>query len=305
MKRVIIALVVIFSCLFNICGQDMFNSKQLTFSPDQVGFPTWSPDGKYLIYSQISRRNPPDQTGLWRITMDGKDAKQLYNALAEHPRWSPDGRYIVFDADSGKSIRMIPANGGPLIKIVPDSLKIERGAMPCWSPDSKYIAFLEGGTLTFCVADIKTGKVSRIFREEGMVPIPGCWTRDGKSILIVLMDIKSRKSTLWKISVDGMEKEQIAGLNAGIYRYADLSPDGSLLIYAAIEGKYLGLYVMAAGGGKSLPLAVTGNSHNESALWSPDGKHVAFNSSRSGNGGIWIMDLDIEKLKKELSLVNK
>jgi Tol biopolymer transport system component len=36
------------------------------------------------------------------------------------------------------------------------------------------------------------------------------------------------------------------------------------------------------------------------ATWSPDGKRIAFNSTRSGNHDIWIMEVDIEKIKKEL-----
>jgi Tol biopolymer transport system component len=46
---------------------------------------------------------------------------------------------------------------------------------------------------------------------------------------------------------------------------------------------------MPAAGGKSLPLAVTENSHNEGAVW----KKIAFNSTRSGNFDIWLMDVYI------------
>ncbi|HEX9652929.1 MAG TPA: hypothetical protein VGA99_04410 [bacterium] len=110
---------------------------------------------------------------------------------------------------------------------------------------------------------------------------------------------------MWKISRDGKKKHQIAGHHDAFHRYLALSPDGSLLVYAAMEGKDLGLWLMPAQGGKSLPLAVTHPGHNEGPAWSPDGKQLAFASTRSGNHDIWLMDLDVEQLKKELQALNK
>ncbi|MBI5021333.1 MAG: PD40 domain-containing protein [Ignavibacteriales bacterium] len=54
-----------------------------------------------------------------------------------------------------------------------------------------------------------------------------------------------------------------------------------------------------------MPLALTENGHNEGAAWSPDGKRIAFTSTRSGSFDIWIMDVDIERVKKELRGLNK
>ena len=110
---------------------------------------------------------------------------------------------------------------------------------------------------------------------------------------------------MWKISYDGKVKQQITGHHEGFYRYLALSPDGSLLVYAAIEGKDVGLWVMPAGGGKSLPLAITHPGHNEGPAWSPDGKQLAFTSTRSGNFDIWLMDLGVEQLKKDLQALNE
>jgi Tol biopolymer transport system component len=100
-------------------------------------------------------------------------------------------------------------------------------------------------------------------------------------------------------------KTQIIGHHDNFWRHLALSPDGSLLVYAAMEGRHLGLYVMPAEGGKSIALAVTPNAHNEGAVWSPDGKRIAFTSTRSGNFDIWIMDVDVKQLKKELRELNE
>ncbi len=141
MRNIILLFTVIFVCAINLHGQDKFNAIQLTFDSAQEGFPTWSHDGKFIVYSYISSKDTFGNNGLWKISFDGKEAEQIFIGIAEHPKWSPDDRYIVFDADSGKSIKMIPAKGGTPISIIPDSIHIMNGGLPCWSPDGKRIAF--------------------------------------------------------------------------------------------------------------------------------------------------------------------
>ena len=184
-------------------AQKNFSVKQLTFDRTQDGFPTWSPDGKFIVYSCISREDPPLKTGLWRFSLDYNNSEQIFNEIAEHPKWSPDGRFIVFDADSGKDMRMIPAEGGSPINFLPDSIEIYNGGMPIWSPDGKEIAFLERIKYSICIYNLETHNVKRIFKEDGMFPFPGSWSPDGKSIIIALMDRQTRKSTIWKIHTDG------------------------------------------------------------------------------------------------------
>ena len=189
---------------------------------------------------------------------------------------------------------------------LPETIHIEKGGLPCWSPDATQIAFKDS-TYSLCIYNVNNQKVTRVFRKEGLLLLPGCWSADGQYVLVALMDRQSRKSTMWEISADGKESRQITGHHENFYRYLALSPDGTLLVYAAMEGRYLGLYIMPAGGGVSLPLAVSRRGHNEGTSWSPDGQRIAFTSTRSkySNFDIWIMDLDIEKIRKKLQAQNK
>lgn len=303
MKKFIALFTAIFICTINLFGQDKFTVRRLTSDPAQEGFAAWSPDGLSIVYQYADLSDTVGRNGLWKVSRDGTGVKQIFRGVAEHAKWSPDGKFIVFDADTGHSIKMIPAYGGDPISFLPDSIQIQNGGLPCWSPDGSQIAFLERKGLSICTYNLKTKELKSIFREEGMLPLLGGWWIDGKSILVALMDRKTRKSTIQRISTDGMVKKQIIGQHENFYRHLALSPDGSLLVYAVKEDKYLGLWIMPSEGGKSIPLAVTPDSHNEGAVWSPDGKRIAFTSTRSGNFDIWVMDADIEKIKKEIQML--
>jgi TolB protein len=286
-----------------VSAQDMFPPIRLTNDVGQEGFPSWFPDSKSIVYSRFSWSDSLGENGLWKMSVDDKVARQILSMIAEHPGISSDGRRIVFDADTGSSIMMVSAEGGSPEKFLPDSVYVRSGGMPIWSPSGSHIAFREARSPSLCIYSVATGNVEPILREEGMVPLPGCWSPDGREVLIALMDRQTRRSTMWRISIDGKERRQISGHRDGFYRYLALSPDGSMLVYGAMEGKYVGLWVMPAQGGKSLPLAVT-PSHNDGPAWSPDGTRLAFSSTRSGGHDIWYMELDVERLRKELQMIN-
>ncbi len=278
----------------------MFKARQLTFDKAQQGFPGWSPDGDTILIQRSDMYDTIGKNGLWKISLDGKYKKQVFSGLAEHPSWSPHGDLIVFDADTGNNMKMIAAAGGVTNYFLPDSIKIQRGGMPVWSPDGRQIAFLEGTSLSLCVFNIETGSSLRIFSKDGYVPMPGCWSPDGKYILAGLMELGTRKSGIVKISPDGQLMEEIQGHHENFYRHLDLSPDGTLLVYSALVDGALGLYIMSLENGINLPLSITPGNHNEGPCWSPDGTKLAFTSTRSGNHNIWIMDIDIEEVKKQL-----
>ncbi|MCU0415472.1 MAG: hypothetical protein MUE91_13925 [Ignavibacteriaceae bacterium] len=294
----------IFVFTINITAQDKFECRKLTSDRERKGFPSWLPDNKTIIYQVTNHNDSLGNNGLWIISKDGSGAKQIFNGIAEHPKWSPDNKFIVFDADSGNSIKLISTETSEVKSFLPDSIQIRNGGLPCWSPDGSLIAFVERTGPSLCVYNMNTGNLNIIFSKNGMVPLPACFTPEGENILTALMDLQSRKSTIQKINVANKNVEQINIDNENFYRHLEISPDGSFIIFAAIKEKYLGFYITLAEGGRSIPLTVTPGFHNESPSWSPDGKSVIFASSRSG-GGIWIMDVDIEQVKKELKELNK
>ncbi|HSC54494.1 MAG TPA: S41 family peptidase [Phnomibacter sp.] len=67
-------------------------------------------------------------------------------------------------------------------------------------------------------------------------------------------------------------------------RYPSMSPDGNTIAFT-----YKGdLYTVPAGGGNAAPLTMH-EAHDFMAIWSPDGKQIAFASDRYGNFDVFIM----------------
>jgi TolB protein len=305
MRKIIISL---FSALLIssvlIFSQEKIPSKQITFSPSQDGFPTWSTDGKYIIYSCIFWKDTLGKNGLWKIFAEGGEPEQIFSGFAEHPKCSPDGKFIVYDADSGKNIRMIPANGGNPVNLIPDSIKISFGGGPIWSPDGSKIAFMEYAKSNLWTLDVNTGELKKIFHEDEMIPGPGSWSKDGKSVYIALREKKSRKTTMWKVFVEDGKHEEIKTIPAGFYRFIDISPDGSMIACTALDGKNVDIHIIPSAGGNSMRLT-THPAYDENPIWSPDGKKIAFTSTRSGNFDVWIMEIDPDSIRKELTEINE
>lgn len=272
---------------------------QLTSGPTQDGFPSWSPDGRQLVFSRYGRDVVPEATGLWVISLDGAESRQLTPYIGEHPDWSPDGRYIAFDGEFGNTIQLTSADGGAPIRIVPESIPVVRGGQPKWSPDGSRIVFKGGPTLW--LLDVATGRIDSLFSAEGKLSIPACWSPDGSRVFVYLRDAEGPNAAIWAVSVESGRHRKITPEEDGIYRYADVSPDGTLLAVVWCEGRRsCDIWAMPADGGRRVQIT-SHPDYEDGPAWSPDGTRIAFVSTRAGHFDIWTISVDIEQLRVEMA----
>lgn len=300
-SRSVRAAVLVIACLAHPAytgAQEPQGLRRLTDDPAQDGFPRWSPDGQSIVFSRYGGEAAPEKNGLWLVSPEGGEPRRLTDRLGEHPHWSPGGHYIAFDGDFGNTIQLVSASGGTPIRIVPESIPVLRGGQPKWSPDGSRIAFKEGPNLW--VLDLATGRFEKVFSEPGRSPIPTCWSLDGKEIYVFLRDAESPSSSIWAISTIGGDQRKLTPEAEGFYRYADLSPDGSLLAVVWCEGRNCDVWAMSPAGGKRVQIT-SHLDYDDGPAWSPDGTRIAFVSTRSGNFDIWTIDVDIEQLRAELA----
>jgi Tol biopolymer transport system component len=275
-----------------LLSQDRYPVHQLTTHPAQEGFPTWSPDGTRIAYALIAQPGDTGLTGLWMVSAEGGEPERVLGEIAEHPDWSPDGQYVAFDADSGAAIRLVAAHGGQPIRLVPSSIPVLRGGMPNWSPDGTRIVF-KGARPVLWVLDVRTGDARVVFGAEGTLPIPGCWAPDGSAVYFIRRNIDSQRSTIWAAPLDPGPPRQVTPESDRPYRYLDLSPDGTLLAFSWCEGRNCDLWVAPAGVGRPVRLTMD-PAYDDTPRWSPDGRRIAFTSTRADGFDVWIMTLDVE-----------
>jgi Tol biopolymer transport system component/DNA-binding winged helix-turn-helix (wHTH) protein len=180
--------------------------RQLSFSPMQVVWPRWSPDGKQIVFTG-SMPGKPWKTYL--VSAEGGTPQQLTpDERAEHdPGWSSDGNTLVFHAGtprdpSNSAIYLLEMNTRQLSKL-PSSEGLQS---PRWSPDGRYIAAhnlgLQNRLLLF---DFTTQKWTELL--SGKRAGGPHWSRDGKYIYflstleggraIFRVGIGDRKVELW------------------------------------------------------------------------------------------------------------
>ena len=76
-----------------------------------------------------------------------------------------------------------------------------------------------------------------------------------------------------------------------------VSPDGKLVVYVmseldrSTEKSNSDLYLVPVSGGESRRLTTSSGPDNH-PRWSPDGKSIAFVSTRSGSSQVWLLPLD-------------
>lgn len=121
-----------------VMQSDGTDLKILTDGSGNFGFPSWSPDGRYLVY----RTSGKDKNNLSIIDVETRAVKVLTTGSNNDnfPSWSPKGDAIAFTTyrDGDYEIYTIKPDGTDLRRLT----KIAgNDAHNTWSPDGKWIVF--------------------------------------------------------------------------------------------------------------------------------------------------------------------
>jgi TolB protein len=112
----------------------------LTDSSGNYGFPSWSPDGKKIVY----RASSDSIKGLFIVDINTRKVKPLtINSQDNFPAWSPNGNVIAFTSkrDGDYEIYSIKPDGTDLRRLTNSP---GNDAHCTWSPDGQWIAFSSG-----------------------------------------------------------------------------------------------------------------------------------------------------------------
>jgi TolB protein len=108
-------------------------------------YPAWSPDGKQVIYQNISARS--DLVAMDLVSRIPRTLTEALSGASWSPAWSPRRNWVLFMGDDGenKEIFRMEGTGGTPVNLTNDPAS---DADPAWSPDGRWIAFVSDRTGT-------------------------------------------------------------------------------------------------------------------------------------------------------------
>jgi TolB protein len=246
-----------------------------------------------------------DRTGhkeIWAMDYDGSNQRQITHlgSIALSPRISPDGSRLAFSA--------LTKNGWEIMMY---SLELNRAVSfprfegtnlsPAWSANGSKLAFSSSraGAPEIVVSDASGGGLQRLTTGKGPDVSP-VWNRQTNSE-IAFVSGRTGLPQIYTMGADGTNQTRMT--DQGYAVSPNWSPSGHLLTFAWVR-KYgpgdpgaLDIYLMDIASKQWVQLTHDGGK-NDFPSWSPDGRHIVFQSNRSGTLQIWSMLADGSKVQQ-------
>jgi Tol biopolymer transport system component len=159
----------------------------LTDDPSMEGYPTWSPDGQWIAFTDGFEPNIEGGVhSIYLISSAGGDARQLTSEADSVGggaiTFSPNGELIAFF--SGNDIKTIPPEGGQTEVLVRD-IRSGWQSQLAYSPDGSKIAHSFGGKIWITSLDDGEAQELRTGLPEDAELGDFDWSPDGSQLAFV------------------------------------------------------------------------------------------------------------------------
>jgi TolB protein len=228
---------------------------------------------------------------------DGENQRRVttQRSLNITSTWSPDGRSIAYTSYRRGAPKIFISNiyQGTLDEPTKDSAG--QSWLPAWSPDGTRIAFssTRDGNSEIYVANRDGSSVRRLTNNPAIDSTP-TWSPTGTQIAFT--SDRTGTPQIYIVGVDGLGLRQLTRES-----YADRptwSPAPfNEVAYTARTGPGNDIKIIELATGQVRQLTF-GEGTNESPTFSPNGRHIAFMSTRSGKSQIFTMSRDGKDLRQ-------
>ena len=235
---------------------------------------------------------------IWAMDYDGNDQHPVtkLGSISLSPRISPDGSRLAFSAlakagweiemysmDLNRAVRF-PRFGGTNLS-------------PAWAPDGTKLAFSSsrsGDSEIYVVDSSGTSSTLKRLTSSKGPDVSPTWNRK-TGAQIAFVSGRTGLPQIYTMEADGTNLQRMT--DEGYAVSPSWSPNGQFLVFAWIRHYGPGapgaqdIYIMDVASKQWVQLTHDGG-RNDFPFWSPDGRHVIFQSSRSGKDEIWTMLAD-------------
>ena len=237
-----------------VVNADGTGLQRLTNDATRKSFGTWSADGKTLLYSSGTM----DSTQIFAVETTESGRRSLGSFAGYGPSFSNDGRSMIYSL----------------------------GRMP------------QSTAMTSSI----DGSHSRRWGTDNATKFNFAWSPDDKQLAYTMLAGDSTRTlSVWVANADGTDARQVSQIASaeGSPQWPAWSPDGKRL--AIQVGKYsrdrttntAHIWLIDVANSKATKLAPHDRAYlDETPSWMPDGKHIAFQSDRTGRMEVWIMSDD-------------
>jgi Tol biopolymer transport system component len=260
----------------------------------------WSPDGKYLFTSGISR--PESPLAIIRISVETGEQQAITMPPSTSngdfaAEVSPDGREMAFVRLAGaKTADLYVA---PLTAAAPATAQARRITFDgsdieglAWTADGRDLIFSSDRGSRHELWRVPSSGHAKPVRLTGL-------GEDASDVAIstsgrLVYSRGAYHGSLWQIPIDGAKGGAPVRVTATTARdkFSHFSPDGKRIAFQSGRSGVDEIWVCDADGNNAVQLTNFGKGMSGSPRWSPDGQRIAFDSNVSGNWAIWVIRAD-------------
>jgi TolB protein len=235
---------------------------------------------------------------IWVMDYDGANQRALTSlrSISLTPRWSPDTSRIAFTCyaspgggPASPQICMYSMDAGRVV-----TFPRYRGtnSAPAWSADGSQLVFsssMGGNPELYSISAGGTG-LKRLTFSNGASTSPA-WNPKTNATISFVSD-RSGVPKLYLMNADGTNAQNLDLPDKGYLIDPAWAPNGQLLAFSwRRPSNNYDIYVMDVATRQIIELTHD-TARNERPSWAPDGRHIVFESTRSGSRQIWTMLAD-------------